>query len=716
LKETFPEVLNTTRLRNGGGLSIALAEKKFDINRTLYADPGFFKMFTTRIIQGEAAKMLEAPGSLVLTDETAGRLFGREDPVGRLVQVNSKNSYTITGVIKKMPSNSHLQFDAMISLSTRTKARGGTEDWMSRDYLTYLELRPGVNPVDVLPKFQQIYNDKTPEQLKALKIKEILGLQPLTRIHLNSRTEEEIAVPGNPAYIRLLTLIAFFILLLAGINFVTLSTARAGRRAKEVGVRKVLGAERRRLICQFLGESVLLSLFSLAAAVGLIYLLLPLFNRLIVQNLSFRPFQSGAVLLGLLGLALVVGLLAGLYPALVLSGFSPQKTLKSQTGSGRERRLLRHGLVTFQYVVSIALICCTLIVQDQLRYLKNYNLGYNKDQLVEFELSGQLRLKRDVFKAEVLLIPGVEKASLNGTALMRDRNETLFVFEGAAAGDRQVLPRVFADADYLPTLGASLAAGRNFDRNMPTDRDTVILNETLVRRLGWTEPLGKTVKMLDTNEGEKFVELPYTVVGVVKDYFFESLHAPLRGQVIVNRDQDFTVLLVKLRADALPTALGAIQQVWKKFEPERPFEYAFVSETFDRLYRADQRLGKVFFAFTLLALFVAGLGLFGLAAFTAERRTKEIGIRKVLGASVANIMALLTRDFVRWVLLANVIAWPVAYLAMKSWTRSFAYRADFNPFLFLAAGAAALILAILTVSLRTLKTSTSNPSHSLRYE
>ncbi len=716
LKETLPEVLNVARLRNRGRLPVILAEKKFDLERTLYADPGFFKIFTTRILQGEPDKMLEAPFSLVLTDETSRRLFGRDDPVGKIVRVNAKDAYTITGVIKKMPPQSHLQFDALVSLATRERQNGDVGIWMGFNFTTYLELGPHGTPGDVLAKSQRVLEDNLPAPIKAMKVRTTLGLQPLPRIHLYSQTEEELSPPGNPAYIRILTLIAAFILLLAGINFVTLSTARAGRRAKEVGIRKVLGAERRRLIVQFLGESVLLSLISLAAAIGLIYLLLPVFNRLIAQTLSFQPFRSGMVLPGLLGLALVVGLLAGLYPAFVLSGYSPQSTLKSQTGAGRARHLLRHGLVTFQYVISIALICCTLTVYNQLRFLKNYDLGYDKDQLVEFPLAGQLAKKPDVFKAEVLMLAGVDKAALVSSAPMRDNNETIFAFEGAAAGDRQVLPRVFADVDYLPAMGLTLTAGRNFDDGLPTDRDAVILNETIVRRLGWTHPLGKTVRMTDVNEKREFYEVPLTVIGVVKDYRFESLRTPLRGQVILNRSQELGTLLVKLRADAVPATMKDVERVWKNLEPSRPFGYTFLSESFDRLYRADLRLGQVFVFFTLLALFVAGLGLFGLAAFTAERRTKEIGIRKALGASVANIMSLLTRDFVRWVLLANAIAWPVSFLAMQSWTRSFACRADFNPFLFLTAGAASLLLAILTVSLRTLKTSTSNPAQSLRYE
>jgi len=717
LKETFPEVANATRLRSRGDLSVAQGEEKIELRQTIYAEPDFFKIFTARVLQGDREKMLEPPYSLVLTDESAKRLFGSEDPVGKIVMVNQKDPYTVTGVIKKFPPNSHLQFDALVSLATRQKANGDVDIWMGFNFPTYLELRPGASIADLIPKFQKVLEDNLPAAIKALNVKTELGLTPLPRIHLYSQSENEFIPPGNPAYIRILTLISFFILLLAGINFVTLSTARAGRRAKEIGIRKVLGAERRRLIAQFLGESVMLSLISLTAAIGLIYLLLPVFNRLIAQNLSFQPFQGIFVLLGLLGLALAVGLLAGIYPALVLSGFSPQSTLKSQTGAGRKRGILRGGLVTFQYVVSIALICCTLIVHEQLRFLRNYDLGYDKDQLAAIPLVvGPNAERPEVLKSEVLKIPGVERAVLCDSVPARDNNETIFRFEGVAAGDRQVLPRVKTDGDYLSTLGLTLAAGRDFDKTRPADRTAVLLNETLVRKLGWTEPLGKTIHMTDTDDKMGFTETPLTVIGVVKDFNFESLHTPLRGQVILNQDKDFSTLLVKLRANAIQETMTRLGRVWKSLEPNRPFTYVFLSENFDRLYRTDQRLGQVFIFFTLLALFVAGLGLFGLAAFTAERRTKEIGIRKVLGASISDIIGLLTRDFVRFVLLANLIAWPVAYVAMKSWTRSFAYRAEFNPLLFAGAGAAALLLAVLTVGLRTVKTSTANPVKSLRYE
>jgi putative ABC transport system permease protein len=717
LANTFPEVVHVARIRNRGAMPVAVDDRSFEIGKAMYADPGFFDVFTARVLEGDPKTMLEVPFSLVLTEETARKLFGREEAVGRIVQVNQKDSYTITGVMKKFPSNSHLRFDTLVSLSTREKLNGDVGIWLGYNFKTYVELRPGVSPADMLPRFQKALDDNTDPALKKnMNITTTLGLISLKGIHLRSQAEDEIVPPGNPAYIRILALIAFFILLLAGINFVTLSTARAGRRAREIGILKVLGAERRRLVGQFLGESVLLSCLSLSAAIGIIYLLLPLFNRLISQDLSFQPFRNGAVLLGLLGLAVVIGLLAGIYPALVLSGFTPQRTLKANAGPGRERRFLRNGLVTFQYSVSIALICCTLIVQSQLKYLRTYDLGFNRDQLVEIPLAGQTAARSTVFKTEVLNIPGVEQAAVCSSSPYRVDGETLFRFEGAPSGDRQVLPVVETDGDYLPTLGLSLAAGRNFDPDRPADQTAALINQTLARKIGWDDPLGKTILMTDVNENREFIENPLTVIGVVKDYHFESLHTPLRGQIILFRPQSGGTLLAKIRVGAVPASLAGMERAWKALEPGRPFSSTFLSEAFDRLYRTEQRLGRVFVFFTLLALFVAGLGLFGLAAFTAERRTKEIGIRKVLGASAVQIAGLLSREFVRWVLLANLIAWPAAYLAMRSWSRSFPYRAGFNPLLFAAAGAAALLLAALTVSLRTVKTSTANPVSSIRNE
>ncbi len=714
LKETFPEVLNQTRLKFAGSLTVDRKETPLEISKILYAEPSFFEMFTARVLLGEKATMLEAPYSLVLTDETAARLFGRENPVGKIIGTNPKRPYAVTGVIKQMPPNSHLQFDALLSLSTEERANPGNFNWMNRFLITYIELHPKASAADLLPKFQALYKERTPDAIKALNIREVLDLQPLTRIHLGSRTNEEISPPGNPAYVRILALIAAFILLLAGINFVTLSTARAALRAKEVGIRKVLGAERRRLILQFLGESVFLSLISLAAALGLMILLLPLFNHLLLQNLSLRLLQEGAVRLGLLGMALAVGILAGIYPSLVLSGFSPLSTMRSPMIPGRGRSFARNGLVVFQYVVSIALICCTLIVRDQLRFLRNYDLGFERNRLVEIPILGTDKMA--AFKAELLRFPGVETAALCGAVPTEVNGETIFTFEGASAGDRQVLPRVDTDGSYLPTVGLKLAEGRDFDQDRPGDRDAAILNETLVRQLGWKSPLGRRIKMLTTNEKDEFIDIPLTVIGVVKDYHFESLHAALRGQVIINRKEDIGRILLRLRAEGIPRTLAGIERLWKSFDSKRPFEYTFLSETFERMYRAEERLGRVLFSFTLLAFFVAGLGLFGLAAFSAERRTKEICIRKVLGASVSGIMARLAGDFLRWVLLANLVAWPAAYLAMQNWRISFPYRAGFNPLLFLAAGAMAAFLAVLTVSLKTAKASRANPVHALRYE
>ncbi|MBN1937963.1 MAG: ABC transporter permease [Candidatus Aminicenantes bacterium] len=717
LADTFPEVANVARLRTRGTVPVILDGRSFEIRNALYADPGFFDVFSARVIGGDQKTMLEVPFSLVLTDETAQRLFGKEDPVGRIVQVNRKDPYTVTGVVRKFPSNSHLRFDALVSLSTREKLNGDVGIWLGFNFKTYVELRPGAAPAALLPRFQEALDDNAdPAMKESMNITTTLGLTPLKRIHLHSHAEDEIVPPGNPAYIRILALIAFFILLLAGINFVTLSTARAGRRAKEIGIRKVLGAERRRLVGQFLGESVLLSCLSLSAAIGIIYFLLPLFNRLIAQDLSFQPFRNGIVLIGLLGLAVVIGLLAGIYPALVLSGFTPQRTLKANTGPGRERRFLRNGLVTFQYAVSIALICCTLIVYHQLKFLRTYDLGYNRNQLVEVPLLGQTAGRSDIFKAEVLKIPGVQQAAICSASPYAVGGETLFRFEGAPAGDRQVLPLVETDCDFLPTLGLSLAAGRNFDRERPADQTAALINQTLARKTGWDNPLGKTIYMTDVDENREFIETPVTVIGVVKDYHFESLHTPLRGQIILNRPARGSNLLVKLREEAIPASLAGMERAWKALEPNRPFGSKFLSEAFDRLYRTEQRLGQVFIFFTLLALFVAGLGLFGLAAYTAERRTREIGIRKILGASAVQIAGMLSREFVRWVLLANLLAWPAAYLAMRTWSASFPYRPGFNPLLFVAAGTAALLLAALTVSLRTMKTSRATPVKSLRYE
>lgn len=714
LVDNFPEVAQVGRLRNWGEVLISYEEKLIEESRIIYADSGIFDIFSIDVVRGDPKTFLEAPFNLVITEEMAEKYFGDEDPMNKALKFDNEDVYTVSGVVKKMPENSHFKFNILISLPTLNRTGDGLDSWMNFNFYTYFKLQKNASTEGLSGKFHTLLMDNTPEQTKQLDIKIDLYLEPLTSIHLHSHTEGEMEPGGNVAYIWILTTIALFVLLIACINFMNLSTAQSVHRAKEVGMRKVLGAQRGKLIFQFLGETMLLSFLSFVLSMILIQALLPAFNQLSQKELVFNPFENWVITLGFIGITIFVGLIAGTYPAFFLSSYSPLDVFRSQFKAGRGHRFFRNGLVTFQYVISIALICSTFIVFFQMRFVKKYNLGFDKDQVMVIQYRGQLENQREVFKSKVLEIPGIIKASHSQSVPGMRCSETFFAFEGFNQGKPKVYPFTEADEDYLETLGMELSVGRFFSKDFPGDNKTVVLNESLVDEVGWENPLGKIVRMTDVID-EKFVEVSYTVIGVVKDFHYESLREKIRGFVIMKSDAG-SRLSVKTRPENISGTIRSIEKIWNEMSPAYPFEYSFLDDAFDRMYSTEQRIGKIFLAFTLITIFVACLGLFGLASFTAEQRTKEIGIRKVLGASVANVVLLLSRQFTKWVLLANVIAWPLVYFTMRIWLQNFAYRIGMGIWIFVLSGVIALGMALLSVSMKAVKAATANPVQSLRYE
>jgi len=714
LVDNFPEVVQTGRLRTRGDVLISYEEKLIEESGIIYADSGIFNIFSIDVVRGNPATFLEAPFNLVITEEMAEKYFGSEDPINKALEFDNEDIYTVSGVVKKMPENSHFKFNMLLSLPTLNRTREELDDWMGFNFVTYIELQNGASTEGLNEKYRTLLMDNMPEQIKQLDVKIDLYLQPLTSIHLHSHTEGELEPGGNVAYIWILITIALFVLLIACINFMNLSTAQSVHRAKEVGMRKVLGAQRGKLILQFLGETMLLSFLSFALSMFLIQILLPAFNQLSRKKLAFNPFQNWILTLGFIGITVLVGLLAGTYPAFFLSSYSPLDVFRSQFKAGRGHRFFRNGLVTFQFVISIALICSTFIVFFQMRFIKEFDLGFENEQVMVIHFRGQLGNQRDVFKSKIMEVPGVIKASNSNTVPGMGRSETFFAFEGFNQGKPKVYPFTEADEDYLETLGMELSEGRFFSKEFPGDNKTMVLNETLVDEIGWDDPLGKTVKMTDVVD-EKFVEIPYTVIGVVKDFHYESLREKIRGFVI-KMSRGGWRLSAKVRPENISGTIRAIEKIWNEMSPAYPFEYTFLDDAFDRMYSTEQRIGKIFLSFTLITIFVACLGLFGLASFTAEQRTKEIGIRKVMGASVANVVLLLSRQFTKWVLLANVIAWPLVFFAMRTWLQNFAYRIDLGLGVFVLSGVIALGMALLSVSMKAVKAATANPVQSLRYE
>lgn len=714
LQELYPEIAAVSRLRGTGTRVISLEDRLFEEDKIYYADTGLFEVFTIDLIRGDQKSALEAPFSLILTEEIAEKYFGKKDPIGRTLRIkNEEDPYTITGIAKRMPENSHFKFNILGSLSSLEKIRGDLHTWMGFNYYTYLKIRGEYDATALTEKYYDQLMANLPDQIKKLDIQIQIDLQPLTKIHFSSYTEGEMEPPGNPSYIRIFITIALFILMIACINFMNLSTAQSAKRAKEVGMRKVLGAQRGKLVSQFLGESLLLSGSGLILAVMLVLILLPVFNQLIQKDLNFSPFINWEISLGFITITLLVGLLSGIYPALFLSSFIPIEIFRSRLKAGKAHTFFRNGLVSLQYIISISLICSTLVIFSQLQHVKNHDLGFDQEQIVSMTLARNLN--HEVFKAELQGQPGIVKVAAVDNMPAMGRSETFFTFEGVAEGGRQVIPYVETDEDYLDTMGMKIVAGRNFSREFPSDKKAVILNETLVKQIGWEDPLGKTVSMTDFNEKQEVILIPYTVIGVVRDFHFESLHQPIRGHIFM-LGEDLSMVAIKIRPDNIPQTLAAIEQAWQKMETGRPFDYSFLDETFDRLYRTEQRLGQIFIAFTLIAIIIAALGLFGLASFTVNQRTKEIGIRKILGASTPNVVLLLSKEFTRWVILANVVAWPLAYFAMNKWLQNFAYRIDIPIWVFIASGIAALFISLLTVSSKAIKAAVANPVNSLRYE
>ena len=718
LQDQYPEVLHACRLRQTGEKIVSYDDKLFRESGIFFADPGVLDIFAIEILGGNPKTFLEAPFSLVVTREIAEKYFGSENPLGKTVKWNDKHEFTVSGIVQKMPENSHFKFDMLASLSTLNKIGGGPErpdQWMGFNFHTYIELAEGT-PINGLDeKYTELLIANTAEFTAQLGVTANLFLQPLRSIHLHSNLMGELEPGGNITMIRIYILIAAFILLIAGINFVNLSTARSNERAREVGMRKVLGASREKLIAQFLGEALIYAFLSMFIALLFVQSMFPVYNELIGKQFSINLFSDWPLMLTLFGLTMLVGILAGIYPAFYLSAFRPVQVLKWGKKSRRGSSFFRYSLVTVQYIISIALLICTLVIYTQIHFISHKNLGFNKDQVLVIPLSGEVQGSPQVFKTEVRKIPGIERAALSSHVPGRGRIETLFEFEGLESGESKSFPLLEIDEDYMETMEIEVISGRNFSREFPGDQSgSMLVNETLLKQLEWQDPIGKRVFMTDV-DGEEFIQVPYQIIGIVRDFHFESLHRPLEP-LLLKMPRDIGCLSLKIANTDIPELLNSIEAIWKNMEPTRPFDYFFLDDTFDKLYRSEQKLAEIFFAFSGIAIFIACLGLFGLVSYTAEQRTKEIGIRKVLGASVSSLFLMMSRDFMKWVVLANLVAWPLTYWAMKNWLGNFAYHVSPGIWIFLFSGILTLLIAIGTVSLHTIRIAHANPVNSLRYE
>jgi len=702
LKENFPEIINATRI-TGRGLRLTYKKKNFDEDVGM-ADCSIFEMFTFPLVKGDPSTALSDPFSMVMTEEMAKKYFGDEDPIGKTIKADNQWDFQVTGVLKKVPRNSHLQFDFLIPFIFGRELNYTVDRWGNSQFRTYVQLPKGVPAHEVIQKISGYLYEKPTIEKDAR-----INLQPLTRIHLHSNYEFDSA-HGDITYVTIFSIIAFFILLIACINFMNLATARSGNRAREVGIRKVVGAYKTDIIKQFYGESILLAFIAQIFALIMVWFLLPVFNNLSAKELSMNITGNPLVLLGLLGIALITGIISGSYPALFLSSFHPVRVLKGSSFSGSKGSLFRKILVVFQFSLTILLIICTTGVYNQLNYMQNRKLGYDKEHMIYMGMRRETQANFESVKNELLQNPNIVRvtASSNVPTYGYTFSNSLWRWEGQNPDEETLMRAVFINLDYFKTFGMEVIEGRSYSKEFSTDvTESIIVNEEAVKAMGMESPIGKRLSLGERN---------FKIIGVVKNYHFRSLRQKIDPLILIYNTKNSYILFAKLKSENIPKTIGYIENIWKKFAPGYPFNYRFLDEALDRLYRSEQRIGTLFKYFSGLAILISCLGLLGLASFMAERRTKEIGIRKVLGASVSNIILLLSKEFTKWVIVANIIAWPVGYFAIKKWLQSYAYATNIVLWSFILSGVLALLIALATVSYQSIKAALANPVDSLRYE
>jgi putative ABC transport system permease protein len=723
LKRDYPQVEQYARLFLNGGKNIKKGNEFIYEQAVAYADSTLFDVFSFPALYGNTRTALAEPNTAVLTEEAAKKYFDTPDAVGQTLELD-RETYKITAVIKDMPSNSHFNFDFLLSMDN---VRYNWNNYLSNNFYTYLLLKPGVNyrtfekkfdeVLDkyVLPQAKQYMEIKSMDEFRKAGNKLEYSLIPLTEIHLHSDKTNELAPTGDMRYVYIFSAVAIFILLIACVNFMNLSTARSSNRAKEVGIRKVLGSERKKIVAQFLVESIVISFIAMLFSLVLVTLLLPYYNDLTGKQFTVSLLFQYKWLVFFAALPLVVGILAGIYPAFFLSAFKPIAVLKGKMSAGPGKSMVRNVLVVFQFTTCIVLIVSTLVVYGQLNFIRNKKLGFNKEQVLIVNGTGALGKKAGAFRDEVLQLQGVLDGTLSGYLPVRSsRTDYSFSTESVMNSDNGFNMQVWqVDERYVSTMGMELIKGRNFRPGSKEDSTSLIINETSAARLGYADPIGKIIYSKDFSSEN--VAAPFKIIGVVKNFHFESLKENI-GPLSLALEPSPYLASFRINTADMPGLLKQIESKWKTMVTGRAFSYQFLDESFNDMYRAEQRVGKIAVTFSILAVLIACLGLFGLVAYMAEQRTKEIGIRKVLGASVPGIVRLISADFIKLVIISFVIATPLAWWAMHQWLQNFAYRMDIGWIVFVLAGIGALLIAGITLSFQAIKAAIANPVKSLRTE
>lgn len=713
LIEEVPEITNATRMMKPfvDKTVLQYGEKRF-FEKGIYADHNFLDMFTFPLTRGDPKKALAEPNTIVISKNVAQKLFDNDDPMGNTIvyrESSSKYELKVTGVAEPIPPNSHIQFDFLISVETLVADKRKSYmigAWNIANFTTFVELAENASVAEVEKKILALSAERSgaePESLRSIEI----ALQPIKDIHLHARIRGEESSRLEIRYIYLFMSIALVILLIACINYMNLTTARSATRAREIGIRKVVGANRKQLFKQFIGESCFITLISMGIALLLIHVMLPWFRSLIGVDLSVNYLRNFSFLISIIASWIFISLFAGSYPALVLSATKPISVFRDFVTSGKRGAGFRNLLVVVQFTASVVLIVGTIVIFGQMDYIKNRRLGYDREHVIVIPIyEKETRNKAQAIKNELLKYPEVTGVSVSGALPLDVRSRFLNTkWEGEdGQAVKMDINFDYVDYDFLDIFKIEIAQGRNFSEEFGEDKSAILVNETTVKQLGWKDPIGK--KLLGRDEKH--------VIGVVRDFYFDSLHQkiePMMFMLGAGRK-----IAVRVRPGNAQKTVALLKDVFERNTQSQPFDFFFLDDRFNQIYQKDQRTGEIFGYFSLLAIFIACLGLLGLASFTVERRTKEIGIRRVLGASASRIVTLLGKEYIRLVIIANIIAWPVGYFAMKRWLQNFAYRIDLNVWMFILAAVAALVIAFFTVSYQTLKAALANPVETLRYE
>ncbi len=704
--QDYPEVQSFVRFIPMGRSLYKYEDKEFNEENFFYADSTLFDIFTYKVLKGEVKTAILQPKKIILTEKIAAKYFGDSDPIGKTL-TSGTNVYEVTGVIENVPTNSHFRFDAIASRNNLPKQLG---NWGNFGIFTYLLFPDDFDIKAFETKMQGMYDAYMKTIFEAMKIKIEYILEPITKIHLYSTNAGEPEPTGSITYVYIFALVALFLVLIAGMNYMNLATARSARRAREVGLRKVVGSRRGPLIAQFLSESTVFTIISLILSIIILIALLPKFNTLAGKSFDLHIIYSPVVLLTLIGVILIVGLLGGSYPAFFLSRFSPVTVLKGEITQGSAGSLFRKILVVFQFAISVIMIICTLVVFRQLNFLKTKDQGFDQKDVINLTLNGQMVLKYPVLKQVLTDFPEIKYVTSTNSAVGEGSGKVIFNVETDQGMTQKGVNFVVVDHDFIETLGIKMADGRDFQEDMPSDTLTgAVVNETFAKRMNWSDPIGKKVELGDANT------LRARVIGVMKDYHQTGMYNEIESLLMVYRARNNEVY-IKLSGKNNQATLSFIESKWKEIFPDQPFTYTYLSERFNRQFEADEKRGLIFTIFTILAILIACLGLFGLASYMVEQRTKEIGIRKVFGANEGIILRLIAKDFLVLVTAGIIIAIPVAWYLMSDWLQNYVYRTNIGVPLIILASLLTIAITFITISYKAYQAAVMNPAKSLKTE